>query len=364
MQNLTKEKAYKALQGFFEANPNPFVFFGTGTSCGVDARFGMASLRDYLLHEMPKRLNVAAEKIEWQAVDESLKTGCDFEKAMDAIKDTQVTHHVANATADFLGSLDREYSCNILCGNVSWPSIKLFKQLVAGLSASDSALHVATTNYDLLAEYAFEHLGISYINGYVGGVFGVFNGKKRSIYSVSTFQPKLVGKNVSRVLTYENHIRLYKVHGSLNTFKLNGEIVENNSWMYGPPLGIDRVMVTPGTGKYEKLHQHRFDLLNTYDKALETHNAFIFVGFGFNDNQITNDCLSRKLKDQCCPCLIVTRDSNPRIEAVLEDCENAWLVCKSGNGTLIKNKRYTNYLQIPNKELWNATGLATEILGG
>jgi len=364
MLSLTQAKAYEALQGFFEDNPNPFVFFGTGTSCGVDARFGMDSLRDRLLHEMPKRLNAAAEIKEWQAVNESLKSGCDFESAMDAIKDAQVTQHVVNATADFLGSLDKEYSYKIMCGNVSWPAIKLFKQLVDGLSASDSALHVATTNYDLLAEYAFENAGIPYICGYIGGVCRRLQWEQAT-HTVSAFQKKLVGKKqLNRVLDYQNHIRLYKVHGSLNTFKLNGEIVENNSWMYGPPLGIERVMVTPGTGKYKKLHKHRFDLLNTYDKALETHNAFIFVGFGFNDNQITNDCLSKKLKEQCCPCLIVTRDSNPRIETVLDDCENAWLVCKSGNGTLIKNKRYTNVLLIPDKELWNATGLATEILGG
>ena len=47
----------------------------------------------------------------------------------------------------------------------------------------------------------------------------------------------------------------YKIHGSLNSFKTENDIIEINSLMYMNelPKEVERFMVTPGTAKYEKL---------------------------------------------------------------------------------------------------------------
>lgn len=153
----------------------------------------------------------------------------------------------------------------------------------------------------------------------------------------------------------------------MNTFKFNNETVENNAWMFEMPDGIERVMITPGTMKYERLHENRTDLLSEYDTAIEKHNAFLFIGFGFNDNQLVNAPLKRKLGEQKCPALIITRDSNERIENLARDCENLWLVCAQGNsdgeGTRIFNTR-KGEVYLDNISLWDSKQFAEEILGG
>jgi hypothetical protein len=167
-ENLTVEIAYKALQNFMQQKP--FILFGSGTSCAVDSRFGMTALKDYLISAIPIQLINPTELSQWNAVAYSLANGIDLESAMNAIQDEGLTQKIVDSTADFVASLDLEYSVKILSGQTVWPAILLFKHIVEGLPMSDWALHVATTNYDLLAEYALEKAKIPYITGYCGGI--------------------------------------------------------------------------------------------------------------------------------------------------------------------------------------------------
>ena len=138
--------------------------------------------------------------------------------------------------------------------------------------------------------------------------------------------------------------------------------------MYDCPEGVERLMITPGTAKYERLHQSRPELLTEYDLAVEKHSAFLFIGFGFNDSQLCTGTIVRKLKEQKCPALIITRDNNPKITRYLKECENLWLVCKSqesGNEwTSIMNSRYQNVLSLNDSRLWDTAEFGKKILGG
>ena len=153
----------------------------------------------------------------------------------------------------------------------------------------------------------------------------------------------------------------------MNTFKFNNETVENNGWMFEGLDGIERVMITPGITKYEMLHKNRKDLLGIYDTEIEKHSVFLFIGFGFNDNQLIKGSLEKKLLNQECPALIITRDSNERIEELAKKCKKLWLVCKPQNtdnkGTRIFNSRYQNEVLVDNQNLWDAESFAKEILG-
>ena len=72
----------------------------------------------------------------------------------------EVKDKIVVITGDFVSSLDYEYSQKIQNGDKRWPASSLFKKLVNGLPGTDRELHVATPNYDMLAEYAFTHAGI------------------------------------------------------------------------------------------------------------------------------------------------------------------------------------------------------------
>ncbi len=362
---LTKELAYKSIVAFFDYQP--FVLFGTGTSCAVDSGFGMPLLREYLLKEIPKASLSTSEKQEWDTVVDNLKKGYDLESAMDVVQNNNLIKRIVNTTAILIAALDYKYSRSILAGKTIWPATGLFKRLVEGLPPLAPMLHVATPNYDLLAEYAFEKEGLPYTTGFYGGVCRNKDWKQAEcalMYKETT----LLGKSARGSWRLKKHIRLYKVHGSLNTFKVNNSVVENNSWIYECPSGIDRLMITPGMSKYQKLHESRADLLGEYDRAVNAHKAFLFVGFGFNDNQLCNDAIKRKLKDQRCPGLIITRNSTPGIDAFIKDCENLWLICSSDpsgiDGTLIHNSRYDQPLILKGIHLWDTAEFTKELLGG
>lgn len=362
---LTKNTAYRRLGGFFENNSKIFVLFGTGLSCAVDSRFSMDTLKNHLLSEIPKRTLDQEQKGEWDKATHALTGGADLESAMNAIKDENLTELIIRITSEMLAHVDREYGIKILTGKISWPALPLFKRLYEKLHATNKCLDVATPNYDLLAEYAFERARIPYITGYYGGVcrqLGWTQAERSLSYKEQSARR---GPKPDKI---KEHIRLYKVHGSLNTFKIGNDVVENNSWICTPPNDVGRLMVTPGTQKYEKLHENRQELLGPFDDAIERNGAFLFLGFGFNDNQLSNAAIRRKLKDQQCPGLIVTRENNPRIDALLKECEKLWLVCKPQNATtdstMILNCSYPDGLHVKNKRLWDAGEFAREILGG
>ena len=104
-------------------------------------------------------------------------------------------------------------------------------------------------------------------------------------------------------------------------------------------------------------------LLKKFDNGVEKHNFFLFLGFGFNDNQLIDDILE-KLKNQKCNGLIITKDTNDRIDKLLDEAENFWLICQSKTGTLIKNKKYSKSLLLQNEELWKVDIFTKKILGG
>ncbi len=366
-QGLTKEIAYKALENFFLNKP--FVLFGTGPSIALDKSFGMAILKDFLRKKVHKKSLTNSQKTEWDKVVESLNRDNNLESALNEVKDENLIERLIGLTFELLGKLNKKYHRQILLGEKAWTALPLFKRLVAGLPETDRILHAATTNYDLLAEYAFEKEQIPYITGFYGGVCRRLDWKQaqQSITYMDTDKNPRT-KKIKKVTRLKKHIRLYKVHGSLNTFVFNNEIVENNFWMQECPGDIERVMIMPGAQKYERLHQYRSALLKEYDEAIEKHNAFLFIGFGFNDDQLINQLFKKKLINKKCPALIITRDNNEQIGKLLSENENLWLICKQPEcgekTTMICNSRYNDNLYLNGKQLWDSSQFAAEILGG
>jgi hypothetical protein len=368
-QTLNKEIAYEALQNFF--TNKPFVLLGTGPSIAVDKGFGMPSLKDFLCQEIPKNPLTDIQISEWELLKNSLhKNNNDFESAMDEIKDKDLIQLVIRLTSKELGKLNNEFYVKILLGEKNWPPLPLFKRLIEGLPETDRILHAATTNYDLLAEAAFEKEKLPYITGFYGGVcrHQDWEQARQSMTFIDTVHnPR--SKKIKKAVKIRKHIRFYKVHGSLNTFMFNNEIVENNYWIEKclADKDIKRVMITPGGHKYQDLHEFRSTLLSEYDEAKEKHNAFLFIGFGFNDSQLINQDFKNKLKNKKCPVLILTRGSNKKIDEIWQENENTWLVCKppdrDDNWAQICNSRYSKPY-FDDEPLWDSSRFAAKILGG
>ena len=365
---LTKDRAYKELRKFFDSqSPSTMVIFGTGTSCAIDWRFGMSKLKDELLNKVPLEINGDTNlENEWSKVVDDLNKGVDLENSMNHAKSNKLIKSIVEISGKLVSDLDQEYAFKILNNEKEWLPIQLLKRLVNGLSDNDRSLKVVTPNYDMLAEYAFESADIPFINGFFGSIQRKLDWdlSKRTIRL--SYELELNGKKKTYDWKAKKHIELYKVHGSINTFEVNNKIVENNLWAWNPPQNIKRAMITPGISKFEKLAQYRAELFKPFDEINKKTGAYIFIGYGFNDSHIEN-YIKPKLTVNKCPGLIVTMESNPRIESLLSESDNLWLVCKeeekAKNGTRIKNKGYYDWLYLYDKELWNIKEFTKEIIG-
>lgn len=334
-------------------------------SCALDPRFGMPALRDELSQYLVPNPAEPKQVEQWEMVRGSLQGGDDLEAALDNVADTTLLKKITSVTGRFIASIDHEYALKISNQQVVWPATQFFKRLVDTLPEGDKVLHVLTPNYDTLFEHACDAVGILYATGFFGGM------ERRMDWDAmdqSMWQSQRVAQRgrFRTVLNTRNHARLYKVHGSLNLFLHQNTVVENNAWMWDPPDFAERVMITPGLSKHEVLQTYRQELLRPADEAIDKANRFLFLGYGFNDSHL-EEYINRKLITQGCKGLIVTRDSNPRIEALLHRAQNLWLVCKSSevgdDGTRLFNKQYSNWLEMPAERLWDVQSFATEFFG-
>ena len=361
---LTEKIAINAIRDFFREKP--FVFFGTGMSCALDLRFGMPALKDELAQNVTPDSQASEQRREWTKVMESLQDGKDLETAINSVTDLSLLQEITSATGRFISSIDRECALRIAKGEATWPATMFFKRLVDTLPEGDPILHVLTPNYDTLFEHACDAVGIHYTSGFFGGL------ERRNDWnavnqSLLLSQRVARGKQFKTIYKPRKHVRLYKVHGSLNFFFHQNTVVENNAWMWDAPNFSTRVMITPGLSKYQTLQSYRQELLECADAEIDKANHFLFLGYGFNDAHLET-YIERKLITQACKGLIVTKDCNPRIESLLAKAENLWLVCKireqGVDGARIFNKRYAGWLDLPEIMLWNVSTFTREILGG
>lgn len=360
---LTEVIAFKALGEFFR--DKPFVFFGSGMSCAIDSCFGMPALKDALLAGIPDSSLSGQDLEEWKAVRGDIAGGMDLESAMNQVSTEALVKRITSTSAQFMVDADRKYAHEIAEGRVSWPAGALLQKLVDTLPTGDPVLHVLTPNYDLLFEYQMDARGIEYSNGFHGGVQRRLDWGIAALHTHS-IETNLMGRRLRSLAKPRKHARLYKVHGSLSYFFHKNAVVENNAWIWQPPPAIQRVMITPGQSKFAVLQRFRQELQGPADGAIDSASRFLFLGYGFNDVHL-EEYIRRKLVTHKSPALVITRDSNPRIDSLANEAEQMWVVSRDtsggGAGTRIYNKEFDAPFVLAGRELWKVDEFTTHILG-
>ncbi|MHB1294413.1 MAG: SIR2 family protein [Anaerolineae bacterium] len=361
---LTEDTMLAALRAFFREKP--FLFIGSGMSCALDTRLGMPALRDALVERMRYASLTPTQQEQWASIERDLSQDGDLESAMNGATDSGLHRVIIGITGTYISEVDRELACLIAARDAEWPATRFLKRLTDTLPESDPVLHVLTPNYDLLLEYACDCEGIHYTTGFTGGVSRRLDWQAAE-QSLLVPGPVTRRGRTSRNYRSRKHVRLYKVHGSLNYFLYRNSVVQNDAWLWAPPAPIERVIICPGISKYEALQRYRQELLATADTVIERERQFLFLGYGFNDVHL-EEYIRRKLVMQRCKGLVITRDSNPRIEALLAEAENLWLICRSDDGqsvgTCVSNRRYCGCLHLPGRNLWDIREFTAYILGG
>jgi hypothetical protein len=181
------------------------------------------------------------------------------------------------------------------------------------------------------------------------------------------------GKKKNKEPRTKKHIQLHKVHGSLNWFNTGKGLFEDNTLSYhhlDENSTIERFIITPGDSKYQKAFLNAFDSFAYANEAVKGEGAFVFVGYGFNDDHIQNKIVSEILEEKK-PGIIITNGLSGNAGKLLAHSEKLWAVYhisnKYGqvceNDSLIYNKKLDKPLPIKNKSLWRIQDFSREILG-
>ena len=361
---ITKDVAWakKQLRDFFKVTPH--VILGTGTSCAVDVGFGMGALKDVLFAKIKGESLDKKSARQWAKVEKALKDGADVEHSLDFATTDKLRELILKETGASVALLDQKFASSICKREREWSAMTIINKIVSGLSISDhNALNVITTNYDLLFEYACFAYGVKCVDGFSGSVVKSEDWAA-SLQTVCHKANVVRNRRKSAKNEFLRHVRLYKVHGSLNRFFINNEVVEVDMWIGNAPNDVERVIIAPGSSKYEKIQMYRRELQAKADESVEVANGFLFLGYGMNDAHIEK-YIVQKIRKERKQAIFVTRDLNDRIEDFAKQNDGVWIVCgleDPNTGTRIYNNQLGGWLPITGKKLWEFSQFAKEIM--
>lgn len=324
--NLDLDKAIQEFQGILKKHP--VLVVGTGASCALDPRFGMFALAK----ELHRTVQPGSDAEQWKRVLASLDGGKGLEDALDAVTVTGLKERIVTATGAFVASVDRDWIWRVSTGEVSGPLHGMLRKLVDGLPPTNPVQHVVTPNYDMLIEHTCDALEVPWTDGFTTGSTcrRDWSAARNSMLKM-TREPR--GRTWTDTIRFMPHVQLHKVHGSINWFRNTDEtrLLRCDRMTDGPlPADWRRTMITPGRGKLEEAGKNR-ERFAEADAAIAEASAFLIVGYGFNDDHIHNG-IRKRLVDQGCSGIVVTRDWSPNIENWVRRSTNLWAVCQEPGG--------------------------------
>ena len=367
MMTVNKDEKKAILDGLidlFGQNRRWLLFFGTGTSCALDRRFGMPALEKHLKKELSSTDG-------WPQVESKLASGQSLEEALTGVGLPPTTKAlIQEKTGDYVAEVDRRVRNDVLLGKKRWVGERLLKALTQRLPPRNPRLPVVTANYDMLIEYACASHGIRCTTGFLGDLIRVWNwdGVQDSLNQCRASQ------DGSRTTVHTNRlsrVELFKVHGSINRFVTSNGQVECDLWVDKVPAGCSRVIAAPGDQKYEGYA----GIIDTAKSARDAEcgaMAFAVIGYGFNDHHLHQQIFDR-VKQQNCPLLVLTRDlAAEKIEELGNLGTRVWILVTPMSGAG-KSDEASTAVYMPGRKdpfvmggerLWSCDSFAEVILGG
>jgi hypothetical protein len=361
--NNEKKAILDGLMDLFSRNRRWLLFFGTGTSCALDKRFGMPALAKHLEEKL-------CDTDGWAQVKEKLTAGLSLEQALTELcSDTKAS--IQRETGSFVADIDGSVRNDVLCGKKHWVGERLLKALTQRLPPRNPRLPVVTSNYDMLIEYACASQGIRCTTGFLGDLIRVWNweGVQDSLNQSRVSQN---GSRTMKLMDPLSRIELFKVHGSINRFQKNNEQVECDLWINKTPADCERVIAAPGEQKYQHYAGGNIDTAALAKQAEGEAMAFAVIGYGFNDDHLHQHILAR-VQQQECPLLVLTLDlADEQIEKLRMLGKGVWILIAPKLGAGKNNEDCTAvYMHgreapfvLEGKRLWSCDSFAEEILGG
>ena len=331
------------------------LIIGTGSSISVDVAFGMGALESHLKSVIPSViLGDNQAESEWKLVLDNLNRKIDFENSLNVVKSDFLLESIIIETGKHVAKVNYQNISKISIGEI--PIIALFERLKNALSYTNPIIDIITPNYDLIIENALSHCDLDYNDGFYGGIQKKFDWVQSEQLFNRLENNSKTGKIYLKVYP---HIRLHKVHGSLNYFVKSDNVYRNDSLSYFENTDdYERFIITPGETKHKRIVENRH-FYREMDNAIDKAQTYLFLGYGFNDIDIDKK-ICQNINQVSRRAIIVTKDLIGNAKAILT--ENPEIIAIRDNyngGALISYKgKEIEY----NKPIWQIDEFANEIL--
>lgn len=261
----------------------PLIILGSGASAAHGIS-GMGALAKHLVTHTETSGLSAAEVEAWNKFCQVLEKGVDLESALLQVAVTEeITSRIIKATWLLISTEDIKLFRKSLQNQSMFPLSRLLQHM---FKSSLTKINIVTTNYDRLAEYACDQGGYHHYTGFTHGFF-----RRRAR---------------ADEITSARRVNIWKVHGSLDWFKSPLEDIVALSNIQGIPENHKPEIVTPGTQKYQTTHLEPYrSIIHNADSAITAANSYLCIGYGFNDEHIQPNIMS-KCQRQNTPITIIT----------------------------------------------------------
>lgn len=324
----------------------PTIVLGSGASMphGLPS---MGELSTYLRNNIEAKGE--AESDAWLLVETALANGDHLEAALEG---KNLPPSLLSKIVGLTWSCVNEKDMQLLeAAAANDSNFALGKLLVRMFSSTHSEVHVVTTNYDRVAEFACNSKNILFQTGFAPGYIQKWESTGRVKFTHAA--------KPSRV------VKIWKVHGSLDWFRTADEriiglpVFELPSAEHYTPL-----IVTPGLNKYEKTYEDPFrTTINGADSALKNASAFLCVGFGFRDQHIHPKIIER-CRERNVPTVVLARTLTDEAKDFLKTKAgtNYLGIERSGSGSRVFSPTYPSGIEVTVSDLWSLDGFNNLVL--
>ena len=238
----------------------------------------MANLAQCLIGAKPEKTGNHQDDELWEYFVAELNEGKDLESALQAVQMSEsLSDYIVEQAWKYVYEADAKVFDNVIQDNNLLPISRLYRHL---FSSTHRSLSVVTPNYDRLAEYAADIAGYCHYTGFTYGYIR----RRQTDPRISFTRDHLSARTID----------IWKVHGCLDWFMNgDGDVIAVAS-SRSIPAEFRPAIVTPGIRKYEQTHQEPFrSVIAGADTALNGANAYLCIGFGFNDTHIQPKLMER-----------------------------------------------------------------------
>lgn len=335
---MSIEQISKLAQSCFQGNP--VIVLGSGASMP----HGLPSMGD-LAAFLKDHINPVGDKEKdgWDTVIAEMDAGKHLEAALEGknLPDS-LLQSIVRETWNCVNEKDAAVFFGLAKDPAAFP---LGRILGALFQSTNVAVHVVTTNYDRVIEYACNSAGLLFNAGFTPGYLQTWEATGGVGFMIAGKPTRVV--------------KIWKVHGSLDWFQTADDTVVGLPVFQLPDETHLPLIVTPGLNKYEKTHQDPFrSTINGADAALRGASAFLTIGFGFRDQHIHPKIIQR-CKEKNVPIVVLARTLTDEAKAFLGKSAGQnylGIEFNEGTGSRAYTQQHPDGFDIPDQEFWSAEG--------